>query len=198
MTSYKFRAMSVTGEPYIFTMLDIPTKITQDTFVLSLVPNSPILRYDTIVRGMDCFDLFEGDRIEVDGTEYTIVYQKGFVAMTDDRHSLKIADIKDYKVLSISSTPSKSLMFRYRGTTISIANIVGAYSDYVILNNVKGHIDPSEIQQDAAFSINRNRIFFGDLYNGYPVFMHKGCACIRVNGEVYDILSKHIPRREDT
>lgn len=187
MNSYNLRAFSTKGEPRVFTIRDIPTRITRDLFILSLVPNSPILRMDTITRGTDILDLFEGDALLVNGKEYRISYLRGFVAISEDKEMIQIRDLKDYQIIKQSQKPSKSMLFKFRGQVLNISNIIGAYGGYAVINNIKDRVDPGEIQQDAGFTINKKRIFYGDLFEGYPVIMKDGRPSIKVGDKVYDI-----------
>ena len=66
---------------YLFQPKDCPALLWNDTFFLAGKPSSPVMLFDTIVRGLPDFDLFEGDYVydTDDGKLLGIaVYHNGF------------------------------------------------------------------------------------------------------------------------
>jgi len=190
MNSYNLRAMSTMNEPVIFSVTEIPVRISDDEFILALRKDSPILRLSTIVRGADSHDLFEGDTIRIGDVCYKISYSCGFVAISDDKQIIQLNELGDYTRESYGIYGNRSLAYKVREELICLSNIIGAYDGFAIINKFKDKTDPSEFQQDAGLTLDKKRLFFGDIYKGGLLVMKNGRPCIEVDGEFVDITRK--------
>lgn len=197
MNSFPLRAQTLTGELYTFSMLDIPMRISNKTFVLARKPNSPIMRLDDITRGMDIPGLFEGDIIKANGKEYLINYMRGFRASSSDSVAY-LDELEDYQVIGniytnefpIKCALLRKIVYKYRDNKIKIDDITGIYNGYAIVRGVTDRLCPDELQQDAGFTYNNTKVFFGDIVEGEVLTMYCGRPVINVNDKIYDVIRK--------
>ena len=63
----RFRALTELGDPFYFSVADVPVKVYPDMFILAARSGTPILRASTIGRAMDHMQLAEGDQVLIDG-----------------------------------------------------------------------------------------------------------------------------------
>ena len=62
----RFRALTELGDPFYFSVADVPVKVYPDMFILAARSGTPILRASTIGRAMDHMQLAEGDQVLID------------------------------------------------------------------------------------------------------------------------------------
>lgn len=191
MNSYKLRALSLKGEPVLFDVTDIPVKISETTFVLAAKPDTPIMWANTISRGTEDGSFFEGDVVKYNDICYRIIFNRGFKAVTAEKEEVRyLREIQGAEVISYGASSASSLVYRARGRSFLLGDIIGAYSGFALVSTLKEKVDPVEFQQDAGFSVCRNRLFYGDPYNGSWLVMKSGRPCVRVDGEYVDITRK--------
>lgn len=190
MRSYPLRATSVCGKYlYSFSLEDAPIPLDNETFVLSNVPNSPILLYNSILKGCDVEDFFAGDIVRVNGKDYLLSYHRGLVGKSLDEEAdlLYLDDIGNFDMVSNIYNRkvdmlSRQLSFPYKwkDTTFYLEKIYGM-KDGMLLVNVKGGlmIPPNEIQQYAGIrGVQGEKVFFGD----YGTRLVNGQIIATVNG----------------
>ena len=68
----RFRALTELGDPFYFSVADVPVKVYPDMFILAARSGTPILRASTIGRAMDHMQLAEGDQVLIDGKRYIL------------------------------------------------------------------------------------------------------------------------------
>lgn len=199
---YPLRARTVSGELYTFTMSNIPLRIDSKTFVLAKIPNSPILKWNTIQRGLDIPDIFEGDILEIEGKLYLLGYERGFNLVAEDCVSGYdyLYNHKDYKVVGNIYTMKfpkqlkavKRLTFKYENRIVPINLITGYYQDNPIATGVSHYVDMDRLQQSAGISINNQKIFFGDMLNGCPVELYMGRVVIKYRSNYLDLANNTV------
>ncbi|MDR1523223.1 MAG: hypothetical protein LBS29_04665 [Endomicrobium sp.] len=188
--SYRFRAQAITGEYVIFTLGDIPVRITPDAFILAAKPNSLILKLNTIVCGADMLDLFEGDVVRIKDNLYTVRYMRGFSLIRNDRFVLYYNQLNDFTIVKRNSFKKYNVVFKINKDYFTFSDIIGVKDGYLLTANIKTPIDILSVQQDTRTSINKKRLYFGNDYNENVLFMKYGRIVVEVKNGVYDVFKK--------
>lgn len=199
MNICSLRAMTLSNDPYVFTVADIPVVVSEDTFVLLRRRFSPILRLNTLSMGSDV-GVFEGDILEdVDGSRWYVGYESGFVAYSMGRGKRRfLYDFVELKVVSRMTADEfqafkfkkTKIKFKYQDYIFIVNDIVGKYRDDLLTQNIRGRVRVSELQQALSIVIDGKRMYLGDLYRGYPVIMCFGRICIQNEFGIYDVLER--------
>lgn len=195
MNFYSLKTYTVRNEPYIFSMLDMPFKISEKRFILAAKKNSPILRSDRILRGMDIPDLYEGDILRWNSDEWLVQYMRGFRLINRKTEVKMLYEISDYEILGdiytldfpVDPAIKKELTFKYRDDRIRLSDITGMYKNKLIVRGVTDKLDPTELQLEAGLALNDRSLYFGDLIKGKPLELYYGRPCIKTSDGVYDI-----------
>lgn len=152
-----------------FKLKDGPCPISEDYFVLLNRPGTPILRYDSIMRGMDIPGVYEGDIISFKHKDYMIKYQKGYNAVSLSGEVLDISKLKYLKVKthmyfqnSFKPIVPTLIRMRIRGKIYPIKKIFGATKKGIVVNERGlGVVEINEIQQDAGMRVDGKKVYFG-------------------------------------
>lgn len=125
---------------YLFKLKDCPALLWEDTFFLAGKAITPIMRYDTIVRGHPTLNIFEGDIICDKGSNEElgiVVFNNGFF-MQKNNSSIKKpipqghiyvskGDTKSIEILkSFERTPIK---FKYHNMEFDFSDLVKVEGD---------------------------------------------------------------------
>ena len=99
-STFKYRAIlkNYSSNKYWwnFSIEDCPALIYIDTFILTGVEGSPLLLFDTIVRGDKDSNIYEGDiavNKYTEEVEGIVVYDNGFFVQKDNRSDKKVIDL---------------------------------------------------------------------------------------------------------
>lgn len=177
------RALSKCGNFLVpFTLADGPAPIDKDHFVLTMKPDTPILRYDSILRGSDIKGLFEGDIVTVEGDdkEYPVIYSSG-VKLKDPESSIEIIYDNQKKFLCVSDIYTRKTKFikrtipkfRINGIVFLLSDVYGIHNGHLLLNKSVVKVKPEDVRMHAGVrDKNKNYLYFGDqgltLQNGQP------------------------------
>lgn len=183
VTNYPMRALSKCGNFLVpFTLADGPAPIDKDHFILTEKQNSPILRYDSVLKGSDIEGLYEGDIVTIEGDdkEYPVIYATG-VRLKDSEEQIEIiydnqkkfsivSDIYTRKMKFIKRTIPK---FRIDNTGFLLSDLYGMHKGHLLLNKTSVMVKPEDIRMHAGVrDKNRKYLYFGDhgltLLNGQP------------------------------
>lgn len=193
---YPLRARSDRGTWVSFSIEDAPCPIDEDSFFLMNRPGTPILLYSTIMHGLDIPNLYEGDIVLINRNRYIVSHANGYKAVSLRKKSNIIFDENlRYKVISniyrepdihIETTIKNN--YKFHSLIFGIDKIYGSYKECLIVNMGGGLLLPiDEIQQDARFSYEGKKIFFGDELNGGEVCLKNGRLCIKQDTKFTDI-----------
>ena len=186
MKSFKMRARTLDRKHwYEFTIADIPMHFTPEEFLIFSKPGSPRLLLDTIVRGADMYNLFEGDIVLDGNEEYLICYERGFYAIShnyvikhlDQLHDPIVIGSCDTMSFPVSIMEKKRHLFKYKDTIFRMQDIVYGEDGKLVISSIPRLIDPQDIQQECCMSYNKKKLFLGDCYKDSPVFLYKGRIC---------------------
>lgn len=120
---------------YLFQPKDCPALLWDDAFFLAGKPFSPVMLYDTIVRGLPDYDLFEGDYVydSSDGSLLGIaVYHNGFFVQKIGSSVKKPIPFKHIYVRK-GDVESVSTLRKFKRTPISFKylDVIFEFDDFV-------------------------------------------------------------------
>ena len=187
MQSIRLRALTRTGEPYIFEPADVPVRIWEDAFILARRPNSPILRLSSLVRMMDHMDVGEGDRVLIDGQEYTARYYRGFYFEDADGNKIPSNNVTQCKVFSLGTETMSRIQFRTRTGAFQLSAILGYVNGKVYTAHDRIAFQPEELKVSAGFVYQGQKLCYGDKVDGVPLSMLRGRPVIAVYGGYLEI-----------
>ena len=194
------RALSPTGIWIDFILSDGMCPVNNELFILPKRPGTPFLRYDTILRGMDIPNLFEGDILLSNEKQYVICYKSGFYALPIKRDSpcILLSELTNYKRISniykrpdvLIDRPSK-LNLKYHDTIFTYAEIFDVVNNNFHVNAYNGMLIPiNATQQDARITYEGRHLYFGDFVEDGEVVLRKGVCALRKNMRYYSIKTK--------
>lgn len=172
--NYPMRSLSKCGKYLVdFTLADGPCPLDVDHFVLTERPGSPILTYDTVMRGFDIINLFEGDIVEdEEGNEYLVSYYRGInYKNIETGKSLKKINGKTKIISNIYKRDVKEKLkitpqgqsFKYNDIVFNLRVIYGVHEGKLLVNADGLIVDPQEVQQYTGIRVEaKQRLFFGD------------------------------------
>ncbi len=211
MSVYPFKALSANRKEIVsFTLADGPWRQNVKFFTLMNRPGSPILRYNTIMRGCDIPGLFQGDIIEYKGKKYIIKYELGFAAVSLDgevipTNKLEYINVIDnmYFQKEFPITYCNKLTFkyvekedkRYKGNHrfFGIKSIPGAFNDKSLIAIYGSKlVDEDCISLFTGVKYKGERIHLGECIEGSPLYMEKGRLFIKALGGCHDVKSSPI------
>lgn len=190
MRSYPLKATSICGKYLVdFGLEHGPVPLDDKTFALSKSPNTPILLYDSILRGCDIKDLFAGDLIRADGIEYLVSYHRGLVGRSTDDVRAVLYFEKDGKYEMVSNIYNRELMmssrqstfpYKYKDNIFYLQDIYGMLDGKLVVNVHGGLLVPvEEAQQYAGVRDHKgDQVFFGD----YGTKLVNGQIIATING----------------
>ena len=196
---YPIKARTKSGDFYEFKVTDVPVYLDQEHFVLLNKNDSPILKKGLCIRGCDIPGIFEGDILEEDGVQYLVRYQRGFFCKDQNNETKYLYELRDAKkVGTLFDTPWPSarvafptkMYYKYHGSLIFPKSILGCYEGRILVADFSDKVRPEEIQQDAKLTYAGEKIFFGDLVDGYPVELYYGRPVVKHDNIIYDIVRK--------
>lgn len=205
MVSYSFKALSLNKKELVsFTLEDGPILQDAKSFALINRPGSPILRYNTIMKGCDIPRVYEGDIIEYHGKEYIIHNEIGFCAISLDGERIYLDDLDEIKVVNNMyfqnkfKVFSKKCTFKYVEKTekrflggereFGFRSIMGGIAGKPLISIYGAKLsDASDIRMFTGIRYKGKRIYFGDEIEGSIVYMERGRVKMKVNGLEYDL-----------
>lgn len=205
MNVCNMRAKTMDGQWCVFTILDAPAVVGENSFVLLNRKFSPILRYDTLASGTGD-GVFVGDVLRDErGEEWFVKYAAGFYATSKTMEDRRMLYDFGQSIVKRQATPEECLQydirqpamrFRYRERVFTISDVLGSFQGCLVVMGVKQKVDLDEIQQDMVVTISARRVFLGDLYKGMPIVSGYGRCCVQTEFGLYDILKqKYIIRK---
>lgn len=180
---FRFRAIRKSSNNnknlwYLFKLDDCPVLLWDDTFILSGKENTPVMMYDTVVRGHPKKNIFEGDYIFDKTTNEVlgiVVYNNGFF-MQKNSNSVKKqipfghiyigkGDKESVKILnSLERTP---ISFKYLNTEFNLKDLVFVDSNLLDIIITKKH---KKINLKGVTSLiyytTKNQFYEGDMFKG--------------------------------
>lgn len=198
MYTYPLKALSKDEkEEVVFSIGDGPCHLEDNLFILTRRPGTPILQYNTIVRGMDVAGLFEGDVLEYKGDLYTVIYSRGFRISNKEKGFIRVENMEYINVVSNIYKDStlyiqKRLKHTYRWSKykFSIESVMTAINDDLIVNLKGGMSIPIEdVRQYAGITHEGKKMYFGDLIDGYPLILHNGRCALKLENEIKEIIN---------
>ena len=211
MSVYPFKALSASYKELVsFTLADGPLRQDIKFFTLMNRPGSPVLRYNTIMRGCDIPGLFEGDIIEYKGKKYIIRYEMGLAAVSLDKEVIPVNKLEYINVVDnmyfqkeFPITYCNRLTFKYieKGDNkykgnykyFGIKSITGAFKDKSLIAIYGSKlVDEDSILQFTGVRYKGERIHFGECIEGNPLYMEKGRLLIKALGGCHDVKSSPI------
>lgn len=197
MFTYPLRALSKDEKTIVeFTINDGPRMITEEYFILTNRHGTPILKYNSILRGMDRDGLFEGDILRLpDGRKYVIICKEGFFAINSEKEKLGINELGSYKLINniYRSTefevfPLQQQLYKFEDLMFTFQSIVGVSGNCLMLNIRKGMgVKLSEIQQFAGVYQKNTKLFFGDIIDNKQLTLKDGKCVLRDEQGLYDL-----------
>lgn len=190
MLPCRLRAVDCDGNPHIFHPEDVPVRTFDDTFILANVPNSRALAVSSVVRVMDHMDVGEGDRVDINGTQYTVQYIGGFHFRSDDGVIIRSNKVVKCKVLSVGMKTVSRIQFRSPNMAFQLRAFIGVYEGKIVTAHDKCPFKPEELRVSAGVTYLQHKLCYGDIVEGEKLTMWRGRPCIKVDGCYIEIPSK--------
>lgn len=189
------KARTLDGDWFSFSMNDAPTLISPTELVLFSRPNTPILSVKDIRRGDTQTNLFEGDIIRMDGTDWIICYERGFYAINDSYVIRYFNSFTDYEVIGDNTTIKFPVpialrakhLFKYNECVFRLEDIIGAVNNKLILRSQSLPIKPKKVQQECCMCYEGRKIFLGDRIGDSIVELVDGRIVIKSNSDYIDL-----------
>ena len=182
MNSYPLRALTLNGKLYVFSVHDGITCANSGSFFLMNVPLSPRLHLDTIHRGTENGEYFEGDLVKTrDGNVHEMKYTvNGF--FVDNIPLAMCLDTISLITCKLPTTFTK-LRFKHNNEFLSLSRLRGVKDNYLIsAHNKWTLIDSRNVQQHTL----TNNLYFGDEVDSLKVILYKGRVCFKdMHGNLY-------------
>lgn len=211
MSVYPFKALSVNYKELVsFTLEDGPWRQNMNFFGLMNRPGSPILRYNTIMRGCDIPGLFEGDIIEYKGKKYIMRYELGLAAVSLDGEVIPSSKLEYINVVDnmyfqkeFPITYCNKLVFKYiekedekykeNYKYFGIKSITGSFKDKALISIYGSKlVNVNDVLPFTGIRYKGERIHLGECIEGNPVYMEKGRLLIKALGGCHDVKSSPI------
>lgn len=192
MSSCRLRGITPYGQVYYFVPGDIPVRVYEDRFILARNPEVPAMLVNTVCRVMDHMDVGEGDVVEIDGTNYTVSYVKGFILTSESGVIIPSNRIETCGIISVCDTPCTKLQFRAGGVTFRIQAFLGCYGNKAVISHVPKLCDIDEIRIGAGFVYQKQKVFYGDTVEGYEVVMWHGRPCLATEQGYVELPTKQL------
>ena len=188
------RGTTMDSKPCVFTLDDIPVKITNKSVALTKEKNTALLLEDTIVRGDSEGGFFEGDLVLDKSFNFTgyIVYRKGFKVLRADTNELmEIPELDSVIINSDINTHKKSvneidvepISWIYNGHLIYIKNIItGKAGKIVTTSNIDRKVSTTQFRLYTGIVVNNKKLCFGDTYKGGVIKLHNHKPMIEMLG----------------
>lgn len=185
--SCRLRALDKRGNPHIFTTMDVPVRVWEDSFILANVKDSPVLLIDSVVRMMDHLDVGEGDMVLYHGRQCTVSYNRGF-QLTNDKGTVHPSNqVMACELLSIGDKTMSPICFQSKNATFRIRAFLGVFDGNVVTAHDPLPCRPSDVRLSADFVYQRQKLYYGDLVEGHPLIMWRGRPCIQSDGGYVEI-----------
>lgn len=192
----RLRAVDRKGAPYIFYPEDVPVRTFDDTFILANVPGSPNLYLKSVVRVMDHMDVGEGDRVDINGQQYTVQYVRGFHFRADDGTIIRSDQVTNCKVLSVGTRTVSRIQFRSPNTAFQLHAFLGTYEGRIVSAHDPCPFKPEDLRVSAGLTYLQHKLCYGDMVDGFPLIMWRGRPCINSNGSYIEVPSKILIGKE--
>ena len=156
---------------YVFSIEEIPVLVKTNLFSLMRIPNSPLLRLNTVRRGDRDTMFFEGEVISHSGVEWLVCYERGFYAINKDYVVRKLGDLIGAKKLGdvgfdydfpVSLSIKQKLLFKHNKTIFRLESVCGCFKGKLLLRSAKAPIEPSAVKQDCGCEYNKEHLYLGD------------------------------------
>lgn len=178
------RACTLRGENVRFELSDCPVTVTEGTFALTGIANSKIMYLNTIMRGCESEDIFEGDLVydAEDNLLGYVIYIGGFKLQKIDgsvtkleigNHiKVKVGNITSARI--VSSNPSRTpLLFKYEDSLVYMSLFLYKLENGNIAVTGKSYagkqLVPSKLQFFTGLVCDGAQVFFGDEVDGHAV-----------------------------
>lgn len=180
MQCCRLRALDSYGCPHIFTLADAPVRIFEDTFILANRTPSPFLTLSTVVRVMDHLDIGEGDVVSYRGVMCTVTYNRGFQLVSEKGTVYPSNCVPSCNVISVGTRPTSQIQFKSPNISFQLYAVLGCYEGKVVTAHDPNPCDPELLQISAGFVYKRQKLFYGDMVDGYPLIMWRGRPCVHM------------------
>lgn len=194
------RGTTVDMKPYIFTIDDIPIKITEESVALVGKKGTPLLIANTIVRGLDDGSVFEGDLVLDKSLNYlgTVIYRKGFmmyspkekglVSLPDKSEVVFESDLR-VKLEGVEGFSVEPVMWVYNEQVVLIRHIViGANGKICTTANMNRKVSTRKFKLYTGINVDGRHLCYGDTYLGGIIELHNYKPMIRkLNNEYIEI-----------
>lgn len=197
MACFIMKALTPDGDWVEFTLNDMPLLFSDNLFVLTKRNNSPHLLYNTIRRGDPETNLYEGDVIEMDGTEWLVCYERGFYIINKDYNIRHFTNLNEFYVqgtctehsIDIPATFKNKHLFRYGESLFTLKDIVGSYNDKLILRFAKEPVSVEDVDQECCCTYKKTKLFFNDVIEDSRVVLYKGRVALHKNNTYVDVVT---------
>lgn len=195
MLNYPLRTVSKCGKYLVdFTLQDGPCPVSEEHFVLTERPGSPILRYSEISRGSDIPNLFEDDIVtDETGEEFIVFYNRGVMCKSLSTGKLQMLP-RNFKIVGNiykrgieKESKIKQQKYKHGNNLFSLQNIYGIMNGKLLVNVDGTVVDPAEVQEYTGLrATDRERLYLGDR----NVYLKDGRVSVKVDGKDVDIIKQ--------
>ena len=197
MQSFIMRALSRDNKWYEFKIEDAPTLIDDDWFILANKEFSYTCNLNTIRRGVEEYDVFEGDIIlDSEGDKWLVCYERGFYCINENYNIKYLYQFNNIKVVGdidrgeyfpISINFRVKHLFKYGKIIFRINDICGAYKKDMLIRSVGKPVKPSDVKQECCCVHNGTRIYLGDKCEHGVINLYGGRIAVPTDNGYLDI-----------
>lgn len=190
------RGFTISGERIDFSIQDCPVFISTKVLALFGVKGSELIKSDTVVRGNEQTNIFEGDKVYSNEQLLgVVVYSRGFM-LQDLEGVLKILPSGNHiKIEDGDSSTSKlafhskyrtELVFNYHGINVNFKSFIAKLKDGLAIKPVNRQIDAKELLLfTGVIKEDGSKLFFGQTYKGGTIVLHNNVPMIRIRDDEY-------------
>lgn len=175
-------AYSIDGTAfYTFTLDDLPVLITGDQLVLTARPKSPILNFNTLVRGDETSAVHEDDVIVYNNEDYDVFWDAG-LCIKIGPSNVYLDDLESYefKQHKVVTRKARDIRYRHRDTIFRLSDLTGFSEGLTVLsalpNKEERLVAVDDFCQHVATS-NNVKHYLGDELSG-GIVKYIGCKVV--------------------
>ena len=190
----RLRALDRKGVAHVIELSDIPVHFSNNDILLLNRPGTPLLRADTLARGLDDKDIFEYDIVKDKDTGkflgYVIYIDKFYLCMSDTGELIQLTDESNYKYITCHKLPKKEAVWKKRvpimlvceNRTFALKRMMFSKDDKVVIYMKKGRKNPSiDSVKFYALELNGTSYGYGDKLGKGTIVLHNFKPMLKTN-----------------
>ncbi|MCI9050701.1 MAG: hypothetical protein HFI05_02065 [Lachnospiraceae bacterium] len=194
-----FRGFTNSNERVDFRIQDCPVFVSTNMIALFGVKGSRLIKADTVTRGDEQTNIFEGDKVYSEKEFIGIViYAKGFMLQDLDNvlkilpsgNHIKIEDGDSSSAkIAFHSEYRTELLFQYYGVNVNLKSFVAKLKNGLAVIPLKSLIDANELLlYTGIIKEDGSKLFFGQNYKGGTIVLHNNIPMIKTKDDEFILI----------